>query len=243
MRGQDGEEGSWRSVHAEGPIVVDVWERLADPAAGRLREVVQAALGEPGALLGGWDVAPLQGGSTRDREVYLLTGAARVDRLRRLCITSPEHPQSQSEVAVPVLGRRGINFVRDYQWSRSGRHTTFTESGGKVTRHVDLPSTSRNIGHIVVHEAMHFYVSDTYHRTAKASPLERQLMEGGAEFLARNVIKQQLAAFPEFEIDYGTYRSEFDYVAEYLVLLRASLSSFKLAYFQGRVDLLGLTPV
>jgi len=160
--------------------------------------------------------------------------------LRRLCITSPEHPQLQSEVAAPVLGRRGINFVRDYQSSKIPGVTTLSESGGR-SGHVYLQSTSRNMGHIVVHEAMHFYVSDTYYRTAKASPLEQQLMEGGAEFLARNVINHQLAAFPEFEIDTRTYASEFSYVANYLVIPHGGLSSFKLAYFQGRVDLLGLT--
>jgi hypothetical protein len=144
-------------------------------------------------------------------------------------------------VAAPILKRRKIDFVRDHQGSRIGGLTTFPESKGKVTPHVDLPTTSANIGHIVVHEAMHFYVSDVYRRTANASKIDKELMEGGAEFLARNVINSRLAGRPEFEIHYGTYAAEFAYVSSYL--LRGGVSSFKLAYFKGQTDLLGLTPV
>jgi|GEM_PF-5417393 hypothetical protein len=36
-------------------------EQLADMLSGRLPEVVRAALGEPGAALGGWDAAALKG--------------------------------------------------------------------------------------------------------------------------------------------------------------------------------------
>jgi hypothetical protein len=162
-------------------------------------------------------------------------------RLRDLCVTAPDHPQLQSEVAAPILKRRKIDFVRDHQGSRIGGLTTFPESKGKVTPHVDLPTTSANIGHIVVHEAMHFYVSDVYRRTANASKIDKELMEGGAEFLARNVINSRLAGRPEFEIHYGTYAAEFAYVSSYL--LRGGVSSFKLAYFKGQTDLLGLTPV
>ena len=56
--------------------MLDVQERLATAAAGRLREVVRTALGEPGAVLGGWDAVPVQGAASR--ALYLLTGAARV---------------------------------------------------------------------------------------------------------------------------------------------------------------------
>jgi hypothetical protein len=161
--------------------------------------------------------------------------------LRDFCVTAPDHPQLQSEVAVPILKRRKIDFVRDHQGSRIGGLTTFPESKGKVTPHVDLPTTSANIGHIVVHEAMHFYVSNVYRRTANASRIDKELMEGGAEFLARSVINSRLAGRPEFEIHYGTYAAEFAYVSTYL--LRGGVSSFKLAYFKGQTDLLGLTPV
>lgn len=164
----------------------------------------------------------------------------RGDVLRALCITSPEDTNLQTIVAAPILQRRGIDFVRDYQAGRIGGQTTFTENQRQVTRHVDLPSESRSMGHIVAHEAMHFYVSDTYRRTADNDPREQQLMEGGAEFLARHVINQRLANRPEFAINTATYASEFSYVATYL--MRGGLSTFKLAYFQGRVDLLGLTP-
>ena len=56
--------------------MLDVRERLAGAAAGRLREVVRTALGEPGAVLGGWDAAPMQRDASRS--LYLLAGAARV---------------------------------------------------------------------------------------------------------------------------------------------------------------------
>jgi hypothetical protein len=162
-------------------------------------------------------------------------------RLRDLCITTPDNPQLQSEVAAPILKRRKIDFVRDHQSSRIGGLTTFPVSKGAVTPHVDLPESSANIGHIVVHEAMHFYVSDAYRRTANASKIDRQMMEGGAEFLARQVINARLSRVPGFEIHYGTYAAEFAYVSNYL--LHGGLSSFKLAYFQGHTDLLGLPPV
>jgi Domain of unknown function (DUF4157) len=161
--------------------------------------------------------------------------------LRDLCVTAPDHPQLQSEVAAPILKRRKIDFVRDHQSSRIGGQTTFPENKGKVTPHVDLPTTSANIGHIVVHEAMHFYVSDVYRRTAEASKLDKELMEGGAEYLARQVINRHLDGRPDFQIHYGTYAGEFFYVTNYL--LRGGLSTFKLAYFKGYTDLLGLTPV
>jgi hypothetical protein len=162
-------------------------------------------------------------------------------QLRDLCITTPDNPQLQSEVAAPILKRRKIDFVRDHQSSRIGGLTTFPENKGKVTPHVDLPSSSANMGHIVVHEAMHFYVSDAYRRTAEASKLDKELMEGGAEYLARGVINARLGGDPDFAIHYGTYAAEFGYVTTYL--LHGGLSSFKLAYFQGRTDLLGLPPV
>src|SRR5205809_1851170 len=56
--------------------MLDVRERLAGAAAERLREAVRAALGEPGAVIAGWDAVPVQG--TASRPLYLLTGAARV---------------------------------------------------------------------------------------------------------------------------------------------------------------------
>lgn len=56
--------------------MLDVRERLAGAAAGRLQEVVRTALGEPEAVLGGWDAAPMQAAASR--ALYLLTGAARV---------------------------------------------------------------------------------------------------------------------------------------------------------------------
>jgi Domain of unknown function (DUF4157)/Lysine-specific metallo-endopeptidase len=158
--------------------------------------------------------------------------------LRSLCITDESDTNLQTVVGGAVLASRGISFVRDHQASRIGGMTSYPVVQGQVAPHVTLPSTSRNMGHIAVHEAMHFYVGDGYRRTADVDPREHELMEGGAEFLARHVINQRLANRPEFTINTGTYSQEFNYVARYL--MNGGLSGFELAYFQGRVDLLGL---
>src|SRR5438270_9031312 len=71
--------------------MLDVRERLAGAAVVRLREVVRTALGEPGAVLGGWDAAPMQRDASRS--LYLLAGAARVG--------AAEHPW---RVVLKVLG-------------------------------------------------------------------------------------------------------------------------------------------
>jgi hypothetical protein len=80
--------------------VLDVRERLVGAAAGRLQEVVRAALGEPDAVLGGWDVAPLHGGFgglAERRWLYLLRGVARLG--------AAEHPwRVVLKVLAPVAG-------------------------------------------------------------------------------------------------------------------------------------------
>jgi len=163
------------------------------------------------------------------------------DILRSLCITDSADAALQAQVAAPLFTSLGLPFVRLFERSHIGGLTTFPNVGGVRRPHVDVPSESRNLGHIIVHEAMHFYVDPQYQRTAEANPnLEDALMEGGAEFLARGVIHQHLASHPEFQINYGTYSNYFSYVNNYL--MRGGTSSFALAYFQGRVDLLGLTP-
>jgi Domain of unknown function (DUF4157) len=163
----------------------------------------------------------------------------RGDFLRGLCITDSSDANLQRVVGGAILARRGISFVRDYQASRIGGQTNFPTVGGQVSPHVTIPTQSRNMGHIVVHEAMHFYVSDRYRTTADADPArEKSLMEGGAEFLARHVINAQLSQRPEFAIHTGTYSAEFHYVADNL--LNGGIDAFEQAYFQGRVDLLGL---
>lgn len=162
------------------------------------------------------------------------------DQLRSLCVDDPDHSALQSEIAAPLLRLRGLSFVREYERTRIGGQTSFPVVSGHVEPHVDIPSQSRNMGHVVIHEAMHYYVSERYRSAANASPLRQQLMEGGAEFLARHAVNQQLSSDPNFRLNTGTYSAEFSYVATYL--MRGGLSSFALAYFQGRVDLLGLTP-
>jgi len=162
-------------------------------------------------------------------------------RSRGLCVTDPDHPELQSQVAAPLLQSQSISFVRDYVRAHMGGVTTFRTTGGVRRPHVEVPSESRNMGHIVVHEAMHYYVSRAYQDAAESNPnLQDALMEGGAEFLARHVIRARLAGRPDFEINQGTYSSYNRYVARYL--MRGGLNAFALAYFAGRIDLLGLTP-
>ncbi|MEA2820329.1 MAG: hypothetical protein QOJ86_2333 [Bradyrhizobium sp.] len=160
----------------------------------------------------------------------------RADFLRGLCITDSSDATLQSVIGGAVLASRGMSFVRDYQSARIGGQTTFPTG---QSPHVTVPSQNRNMGHIVVHEAMHFYVNDRYRATAEAdSRRKKELMEGGAEFLARHVINQQLAQVPEFALNTGTYSSQFGYVARNL--MGGGLATFEQAYFQGRVDLIGL---
>jgi hypothetical protein len=174
-------------------------------------------------------------------EVALESGRDRVHIvLNDLCIADPNNPTLQAEVASVIFARQGLSFVREYERTRIGGQTFYPS--GRFAPHVDLPSESRNMGHIVVHEAIHFYVHENYYNTASSSPVSQQLLEGGAEFLARQVINQRLSSDPAFQINTGTYASEFAYVVDNLVVHRGGLDSFTQAYFQGRVDLLGLTP-
>jgi hypothetical protein len=164
----------------------------------------------------------------------------RGDFLRGLCITDSSDATLQTVVGGAVLKSRGLSFVRDYQAARIGGQTNYPTVKGKVSPHVTIPSESRNMGHIVVHEAMHYYVNDRYRTTAENDPArEKSLMEGGAEFLARHVINQRLSRLPEFALHTGTYATEFHYVADNL-MKAGGIDAFKLAYFQGRIDLLGL---
>ena len=95
--------------------MLDVRERLDGAAAGRLREVVRTALGEPGAVLGGWDAAPMQGAASR--ALHLLSGAARVG--------AAEHPwRVVLKVLASVAGQDDPAHIfywkREMQLYRSG---------------------------------------------------------------------------------------------------------------------------
>jgi hypothetical protein len=161
------------------------------------------------------------------------------DFLNGLCITSPDDPVLQREVVAPLLTRHNLDFVREYERTRIGGQTSYPPTGAPFRPHVDIPSESRNMGHVIVHEAIHFYVNETYFNAASNSPVSHQLLEGGAEFLARHVINQRLSSDPNFHIGTGVYAGEFSYIAN---SLGSSIISFPRAYFQGRIDLLGLTP-
>lgn len=59
---------------------MDGQEHLAGADAQRLEEIVRVALGQPGAMLGEWEAAPLKGGfgaPTGNSWLYLLSGLAR----------------------------------------------------------------------------------------------------------------------------------------------------------------------
>jgi hypothetical protein len=95
--------------------MLDVRERLAGAAAGRLREAVRTALREPGAVLGGWDAVPVQRAASRS--LYLLAGAARVG--------AAEHPwRVVLKVLGPVAGQQDPTHIfypkREPQLYQSG---------------------------------------------------------------------------------------------------------------------------
>ena len=122
-------------------VMLDVQERLATAAAGRLREVVRTALGEPGAVLGGWDAVPVQGAASR--ALYLLTGAARVGAaeypwrvvLKVLGpVTGPQDPTHsfypKREMLLYQSGRlddlpAGLRAPRCYGWDERADGTTW----------------------------------------------------------------------------------------------------------------------
>ena len=63
--------------------MLDLREHLDGPAVGQLRDAVRAALGEPLAVLGQWEAAPMHGGFgalAGASSLYLLSGLARVGR-------------------------------------------------------------------------------------------------------------------------------------------------------------------
>ncbi len=159
--------------------------------------------------------------------------------LRTLCISSPTHSLLLNEIATPMLQRLGRQFVLAYEQAKIAGHTRYEGWGAPVSRHVELQREHQNIGHALIHEAMHYYVHESYRATAQGHPLNQQLIEGGAEYLARLVIRNQLSGNAAFRINPDVYRSEFRYVLSHL--LGGGLSSFALAYFQGSVNLLGLT--
>src|SRR5262249_37275028 len=114
-----------------------------------------------------------------------------------------------------------------------------TASDGSTNTAVTFPNKSRNLGHVVLHEAMHFYVNENYRSAAEARKDRLELMEGGAEYLARIVIQSQLSADPDFEINFSTYRDEFSYINNMSI---ATKVGFPVLYFGGRIDLLPLPP-
>lgn len=170
------------------------------------------------------------------RQVALRTSG---DALNALCITTEDDPVLESAVAVPVLASVGIQTVRDYEKSETAGVTSFPTQAGALPN-VTLPTESPNIGHIVVHEAMHFYVHDVYRHTAEAGQWRREMMEGGAEFMARLVIMNQLPSDPNFLINYGTYANEVNFIYKNYTSFGGT---FPLAYLQGRMDVIGITPV
>lgn len=156
--------------------------------------------------------------------------------LRSLCIGDGNDPNLLSFVVRPLVQQKGLPFVRDWEAARIGGQTRFPSGGSPQ---VDIPDRIRNLGHIMVHEAMHFYVHNRYRATAEADPRrEDVLMEGGAEYLTRHVIHTRLSNRPEFTINYSSRGDQFRFVTNYIA--RGGIDAFALAYFTGQVELIGL---
>jgi hypothetical protein len=64
------------------------------------------------------------------------------------------------------------------------------------------------------------------------------LMEGGAEYLERHVLREKLSNNRQFDINWSTYAEEFKALNKNFLF--GGLGTFSLAYFQGRVDVIGL---
>ena len=152
------------------------------------------------------------------------------------CITSPTDPAIVSLVADPILKEKGLSYVRDYMKIAEGGRTTFSDidapkSGVKAV----FQTEARNLGHIIVHEAMHYYMSDAFRVEARKRKDHLDLVEGGAEFFARNVISNQLAGDADFTVGDSTYAHHVTYIAAFTVMQRLW---FPAMFFQGRTDLL-----
>lgn len=142
-------------------------------------------------------------------------------------------------VAEPLLAGRGIDFIRQYALTFLGGYTRH----GETTPHTVLPSGSRNAGHVILHEAIHYYVNGQYHAVTRSHTDSEILVEGGAELLARFVINNQLHTDPLFDINANTYMEEcLAMHRDYSIGTTVSVQAFAMAYFQGRLDLIGLSP-
>jgi hypothetical protein len=160
------------------------------------------------------------------------------DVMEQACITEPDDPLLEATVTRPILNARGLGFIRDYFMHTMGGLTEFDDPDAPATPiTVTIPQAVRNIGHVIVHEAMHFYVSDAFRIAARKRADHLFLMEGGAEYLARIVLGSQLGGNPGFVVNYSTYTDEFDYISK---LPTGHRLMFTLMYFQGRTDLLAL---
>ncbi len=154
------------------------------------------------------------------------------------CITSSSDSDLISSVAQPILTDKKLDFVRKYLKSTEGGRTTFGSPDDlKSTVSVSFQSEVGNLGHVIVHEAMHYYVADAFRVEARKRTDHAHLMEGGAEFFARNVISNQLAGDPDFAINQATYRNHISYIAGFSIMQR---TAFPAMYFQGRTDLMAL---
>lgn len=217
-------------------------QRRVPNAARAKRRIGQAAL-ETSAQMRENGLAIMERyRNNKDTMIYLEAQRDVLFSLHNQCVTSPTDPVLVQRVVNPIFQQFGLAWVRNYEKANVGGQTRFPKVGGQVRPHVDLPSESRNMGHIVVHEAMHFYVHPDYHQAAidfRKGAIEDELMEGGAEFLTRHVIRNHLRGQADFSVRSSTYSEEFWYIASE-IMRRGGLSTFKLAYFQGNVGLIGL---
>lgn len=162
-----------------------------------------------------------------------------VDRatMRETCTTDPDDQMLIDQVARPLLTEVGIDFVRNYRMQTLAGLTTFRrkETSPEGAPNVMFQTSNRNIGTVILHEALHFYVHNHYRTGTLDRPDHMELMEGGAEHLTRVVIWAQFPNDPDFTIEFHTYTNEVDYIRR---LGPGVLSTFPTIYFQGRIDLL-----
>lgn len=158
------------------------------------------------------------------------------EAMSEACITSASDAAIVSDVADPILKAKGLSFVQDYVKSAEGGRTTFSDpDAAKSEVKAVFQTEVSNLGHIMVHEAMHYYMSDVFRVEARKRTDHLDLVEGGAEFFARNVISNQLAGDPDFSVHDLTYARHVNYIAGFSV---AQHLWFPAIFFQGRTDLL-----
>ncbi len=155
-----------------------------------------------------------------------------------LCL--PEAPAVISNVVNPILNEpasgnkpSGTELAKDYAVAIMPAKTNPIGKEAKTS----VVERFAFMGHILVHEAMHFYTHPNFEKAAKCADLQDTLMEGAAELFARQVIRNNLNADDRFKINTGTRLSELNYVRD-----NFSSAGLPAAFFLGNTGSIGLNP-